>query len=84
MTRNLYSLDLLHSLEQVYEETIGFKHPVSRDMKSDPREARRGASLHHHPKGSGIPLPESRAPDPKGDMTKHPTGHVVSKTISWG
>ena len=56
-------------------------------MKSDPREARKGngVTLHRHPKGSGIPLPETRAPDPTGDITKHPTGHIaVSKTISWG
>jgi len=54
-------------------------------VKSDPRRARNGngVSLHHHPKGSGIPLPEARAPDPTGNITR-PTGHVVSKTISWG
>ena len=68
-------------------------------MKSDLRRARKGVSLHHHPKGSGIPRPEAKAPDPRGNMgnignikgnqgnigniTHSPTEHV-SKTISWG
>jgi len=51
-------------------------------MTTNPRRARKGsrAGLHHHPKGSGIPRPEDRAPDPKGNITTN----LTRKTISWG